>query len=91
MGGEGVGLVMPPTTHVSGRCALCLERFRVGEGYTTIWPKDGLPLAIQVHAGCRAELDPGDLVRIFDALARGLAVPIGVLFGRQLELGRMGG
>ena len=76
-----LGLVMPPTTHAAGRCALCLGAFRVGDTYMTIWPKAKAAFAIQVHPGCRAQLDEGDLTKIFDALARGLAGPVRVLFG----------
>jgi hypothetical protein len=78
-------LILPPATLASGRCALCWEAFRIGDIYTTIWPKaaprGAVDVAITVHPGCRAQLDEGDLGRIFEALARGLAVPLAVLSG----------
>jgi hypothetical protein len=36
-------------------------------------------LALTMHAGCRAQLDPGDLGKLFDGLERGLALPLAVL------------
>jgi hypothetical protein len=39
-----------------------------------------------VHQGCFAQLDEGDLTRIFRALYRQLALPIVVLSGRRVEL-----
>jgi len=84
-------IVVPPTFGV--RCALCWDGFRVGDVYRSIWPKvaDGaIGLGISVHPGCAAQLDLGDLTRIFTALHRRLAVPIAVLNGRRVEIGMLG-
>lgn len=87
-----LGLVVPPATHAGGRCALCLDAFRMGDTYTTIWRKDRprassrpsfAGFALLLHPGCRAELAEGDLGRLFAALERGLALPLAVLFGRR--------
>lgn len=82
---------MPPT--FGPRCGLCWEAFRVGDAYKSIWPKQRtrrVSLGISVHPGCFAQLDRGDLGRIFAALERRLALPIAVLNGRRIELGRLG-
>jgi hypothetical protein len=82
-------MIVPPT--FGPRCALCWEAFRVGDGYRSIWPKGaaGVALGISVHPNCAAQLEPGDLTRIFAGLRRRLALPIAVLNGRRTEIGRM--
>ena len=68
-------------------CALCWERFKVGDTYRSIWPKrpaSAVDLGISVHPACGAQLDDGDLTRIFSALERKLEVPIAVLNGRRV-------
>jgi hypothetical protein len=72
-------LVFPGSTLCAGRCALCWEAFRIGDAFTTVWPRRGARLALTMHAGCRAQLDPGDLGKLFDGLERGLALPLAVL------------
>lgn len=73
------GLVLPPSTLCAGRCALCWESFRVGEAYTTVWPRAGVRLALTLHPACRAQLVPGDLGRLFRALEQRAALPLAVL------------
>ena len=80
-------LVVAPT--FGPRCALCWERFHFGEAYRSIWPKvpgGAVTLGISVHPSCAAELDSGDLHKIFEALRKRLAAPIAVLNGRRVEL-----
>jgi hypothetical protein len=88
----GEQLVIPGSTHVSGRCALCWESFKLGDEYTTVWPKttsvDGLKLSLVVHRACFKQLDQGDLTRIIAALEQRLALPIAVLSGNRVDLAR---
>jgi hypothetical protein len=74
-----LGLVLPPSTLCAGRCALCWESFRVGQAYTTVWPRSGVRLALTLHPACRAQLVPGDLGRLFRALEQRTALPLAVL------------
>jgi hypothetical protein len=69
-------LLVPGSTLCAGRCALCWEAFRLGDSFSTVWPKRGPRLALTLHPACRAQLDPGDLGKLFDSLARGLALPL---------------
>ena len=64
-----LGLVLPPATLASGRCALCWASFRLGDSYTTLWRRGGL-LALHAHPGCLRELEPGDVTTLFGALER---------------------
>ena len=109
--GEGQEqLITAPT--FGPRCALCWERFKVGDTYRSIWPKrpagggrrpplsllpeaapsvvrrppPAVDLGISVHPACGAQLDDGDLTRIFAAIERQLALPIAVLNGRRVEV-----
>jgi hypothetical protein len=91
--GEGAeGLITTPT--FGPVCALCFGAFKIGDTYRSIWRKDGgmgVKLGISVHPGCAAQLDPGDLGRIFGALEGGLAMPIGVIKGRRVVRTRESG
>lgn len=93
--GEGQEqLITAPT--FGPRCALCWERFKVGDTYRSIWPQrpagggrrppPAVDLGISVHPACGAQLDDGDLTRIFAAIERQLALPIAVLNGRRVEV-----
>ena len=88
--GPGDELVIPPA--FGARCALCWEVFRLGDSFKSVWPKGergesalGGLFGISVHAGCFAQLEEGDLTRIFAALRRRLTLPIAVLRGRRVE------
>lgn len=97
MHGVQEGLIVPPVTLASGRCALCWESFRVGDQYATLWPKAGGTFALNVHQGCRAQLDAGDVTLLFAAMESRLKVAIAALKqGRTppngvLDIAHMGG
>ena len=81
-------LVVAPTW---GRiCGLCWLRFRDGDAYKSVWRGGSRPgervLGFNVHQACFAQLDPGDLTRLFYALERRLALPIAVLNGQRVDL-----
>jgi hypothetical protein len=69
--GEGDELVLPPA--LARVCALCLIRFRIGDQFTTVWPKFSrvkARLALVLHRRCYEQLDAGDLGRIYEGFER---------------------
>jgi hypothetical protein len=73
-------------------CGLCQLRFREGDQVKTVWRRGRAvgerTLGFNAHLGCFRQLLPGDLTTIFLALERRLTLPLAVLNGQRVDLGR---
>jgi hypothetical protein len=73
-------------------CGLCHLRFLEGDQVKTVWRRGAVvgerTLGFNAHLGCFGQLLPGDLTTIFRALERRLTLPLAVLNGCRIDLGR---
>jgi hypothetical protein len=73
-------------------CGLCQSRFREGDAVKTVWRRGRVvgkrTLGFNAHLGCFGQLLPGDLTRLFGCLERRLTLPLAVLNGQRVDLGR---